>query len=402
MRLALITYYPTQPHLLSGGVESVSYNLVQALRAYPDLELHVITCRPDLPADDTVVEEGVTFHRLSTQRRRGLPNLLTTVFRIGAILARLRPDLAHAHTGEFAAAALRLGVPTVYTVHGLAGRELRAPASAREKTALLVLLVYERLALHRAAHVVALTPFGEQYLRPHTRARLHRIDNPVAPRFFDLAPPATDDRLLTVGHIHPLKNQATLVEAMARIHAARPAVTLDIVGGATHTAYATDLPRTIAQLRLEDQVVLRGRLAPAAVLEALAASTLLLHAAHHEHAPMVIAEAMAAGRPVVASRAGGTPALVADGETGFLAPPTDAAAFASRTLQLLGDPELRRAMGERARAVAQQRFWPDAVAARYRAIYFAALGQPDPYPAASLPRAASPVGAAAQTATARG
>ncbi|QLQ05867.1 MAG: hypothetical protein HZY76_07205 [Anaerolineae bacterium] len=60
-------------------------------------------------------------------------------------------------------------MPTVYTVHGLAGRELR-PGQRQGETALLVLLVYERLALYRAAHVVALTPFGEQYLRPHARS----------------------------------------------------------------------------------------------------------------------------------------------------------------------------------------------------------------------------------------
>jgi glycosyltransferase involved in cell wall biosynthesis len=388
MRLALVTYYPTQPHILSGGVESVSYNLVQALCAYPDLELHVVTCRPDLPADDALIEGGVVFHRLSTQRRRGLPNLLTTLFRVGHVLAQVQPDLVHAHTGEFATAALRLGLPTVYTVHGLAGRELRAPASIKEKVALLVLVVYERLALRRAAHVVALTPFGEDYLRPHTHAVLHRIENPVAPRFFDLPPPATDQLLLTVGHIHPLKNQLTLVEAMRGVRQQRPDVTLHIVGGETHAAYAAALRRTLADNQLAQQVVLRGRLSPSAVMDTLAKGALLLHAAHHEHAPMVIAEAMAAGRPVVASRAGGTPALVADGETGFLVPATDAAAFAERTLQLLRDPGLRQTMGQRARAVAQQRFWPDVIAARYRAVYFAALGRPDPGLAANLSAAA--------------
>ncbi len=378
MRLALVTYYPTSPHTLSGGVESVSYNLVQALRTYPDLELHVITCRPDLPADDAFVEDGVAFHRLSTQRRRGLPNLLTSLFRIGKVLAQVQPDLVHAHTGEFATAALRLGLPTVYTVHGLAGRELRAPASVKEKVALLVLVAYERLALRRADHVIALTPFGEAYLRPHTHAVLHRIENPVAARFFDLPPPTADRRLLAVGHIHPLKNQLTLVEAMRSVHHKCPDAALHIVGGVTDGAYAAGVQRTIAQHHLEQQVVLRGRLSPAAVIGTLAESAILLHAAHHEHAPMVIAEAMAAGRPVIVGRAGGTPALVVDGETGFLVAATDAEAFATHILGLLRDTALRDAMGLRARAVARQRFWPDVVAARYRTVYFAALGQAEP------------------------
>lgn len=401
MRLAMVTYYPTQPSTLSGGIESVSYNLVQALRAYPDIELHVVTCRPDLPADDAFVEDGVAFHRLSTQRRRGLPNLLTTIFRIGKVLAQVRPELVHAHTGEFATAALRLGLPTVYTVHGLAGRELRAPASVKEKIALMVLVAYECLALRRAAHVIALTPFGEAYLRPHTRAVLHRIDNPVAPRFFDLPPPATDQHLLAVGHIHPLKNQLTLVEAMRHVQLEHPNTTLHIVGGATHAGYAAELQRTIAQHHLENQVVLRGRLSPAAVSDTLAESALLLHAAHHEHAPMVIAEAMAAGRPVIASRAGGTPALVVDGETGFLVPATDARAFAMRIIQLLDDPGRRDVMSLHARAVARQRFWPAVIAARYRSVYYAALGQPDPGLAPGVPVVAPAVSAPARPVTNR-
>ncbi len=378
MRLALITYYPIHGQSLSGGVESVSYNLVRALHAYPDLDLHVLTCRSDLPADDTITANGVTIHRLSTRRRRGLPNLLTTLFRLGKILDQLEPELVHAHTGEFATAALRLGLPTVYTVHGLAGRELRAPASLKEKIALLVLVIYERLALRRARHVVALTPFGEAYLRPHTRAVLHRIENPVAPQFFDLAPATGDRQLLAVGHIHPLKNQVTLVQALDQVWVECPDVTLHIVGAATHAGYAGELRRAVASCRRPSQVVLRGPLPPAAVMDSLADSTLLLHAAHHEHAPMVITEAMAAGRPVVASRAGGTPALVADGETGFLVPAADAAAFAARITQLLRDPERRRAMGAHARTIARQRFWPDVIAARYRALYFEALGQPEP------------------------
>lgn len=375
MRLALITYYPANAQNISGGVDTVSYNLVQALRADAGLDLHVITCRPDVPADDTTVEDGVTFHRLSTQRRRILPNLVTTVFRIGTVLAQVQPDLVNAHTGEFATAALRLGLPTVYTVHGLAGHELRAPASAKQRIALLVMVAYERYALRRARHVIALTPFGEAYLRPHTQAVLHRVDNPVAPRFFDLPPATADNRLLALGHIFPRKNQITLVEAMDRVRQARPDVTLRIVGGETDPQYAARVHRAVAEHRLEQQVIFGGRLSAPAIVDCLADSTLLLHAAHHEHAPMVVAEAMAAGRPVIASRAGGTPALLTDGETGFLTAPTDAAAFADRVVQLLRDPDLRQAIGARARAAARQRFWPDVVAARYRAVYDIALGR---------------------------
>jgi alpha-maltose-1-phosphate synthase len=68
-----------------------------------------------------------------------------------------------------------------------------------------------------------------------------------------------------------------------------------------------------------------------------------------DNSPNTVYEAMAAGRPVVASRVGGIPELVADGETGLLTPPGDAGALADAITALLLDPVRRRAMGEAGR-----------------------------------------------------
>jgi glycosyltransferase involved in cell wall biosynthesis len=70
----------------------------------------------------------------------------------------------------------------------------------------------------------------------------------------------------------------------------------------------------------------------------------------------VIAEAMAAARPLVGTRVGGIPELVHDGETGFLVPPRSPAAIAERLIQLLGDAPLRARMGEAGRLAAERQF----------------------------------------------
>jgi glycosyltransferase involved in cell wall biosynthesis len=72
--------------------------------------------------------------------------------------------------------------------------------------------------------------------------------------------------------------------------------------------------------------------------------------------PNTILEAMATGRPVVASRLCGIPDMVEDGVTGFLIPPDDPAALADRIARLLRDPALRQRMGNAARLRVQQRF----------------------------------------------
>jgi L-malate glycosyltransferase len=70
----------------------------------------------------------------------------------------------------------------------------------------------------------------------------------------------------------------------------------------------------------------------------------------------VIAEAMAASRPLVATRVGGIPELVRDGENGFLVPPRSPASIAERLIQLLGDAALRARMGQAGRQAAERQF----------------------------------------------
>jgi glycosyltransferase involved in cell wall biosynthesis len=86
------------------------------------------------------------------------------------------------------------------------------------------------------------------------------------------------------------------------------------------------------------------------------AADLYLHAARADTFPNSILEALSCARPVVATRVGGIPEQVDDGQTGLLIPPADPSAMADAILRLLSDPPLCRAMSDRAAARAAQRF----------------------------------------------
>jgi len=79
---------------------------------------------------------------------------------------------------------------------------------------------------------------------------------------------------------------------------------------------------------------------------------------------LAVLEAMASGTPVIASRVGGVPEIVRDGETGFLVPPGDVAQLHDRLSQVLGDASLARRLGDNARQDAVERFTWHAVAER--------------------------------------
>jgi glycosyltransferase involved in cell wall biosynthesis len=84
--------------------------------------------------------------------------------------------------------------------------------------------------------------------------------------------------------------------------------------------------------------------------------------------PTVVIEAMTAGSPVIASRIGGVPDLVVDGETGLLIPPGDAGALRSGIRRLLADPALRQRMGRAAQRRVRQ-FRASAVVPRIEQVY---------------------------------
>ena len=114
------------------------------------------------------------------------------------------------------------------------------------------------------------------------------------------------------------------------------------------------LSEQATELRIEEQVEFIGQTDNVPAL--LAESTLLAHTSDSEGCPNVVMEAMACGRPVVATDAGDTPTLVEDEKTGFVVRRGDDDVFASRIATLISDRSLSRQMGEAGRAKAEREF----------------------------------------------
>lgn len=144
------------------------------------------------------------------------------------------------------------------------------------------------------------------------------------------------------------KGHRVLLQAAARLYRQFPAVRYVLVGdGAERMAIEAERSR----LGLESIVHLAGHRRDSAAV--LAAADVVVLPSRDEGYPNVLLEAMAVGRPVVASATGDSPRIVRDGETGFLVPPNAAEPFAEALGRLLGDRGLRERMGARARAVAE-------------------------------------------------
>ncbi|HEY81282.1 MAG TPA: glycosyltransferase family 4 protein [Caldilineae bacterium] len=361
MRIAILGHFPVEAPP-TGGVQSVIANLRDALARREGIELHLIQHRRGTPAG-TFQRDGWTEHNLPAREGRIIPNMLRTAALLRPLLTELQPDVVSTHQPEYAAAALKMGLPTLHTIHGFPGDEFWKRKGLLTRSAMLLEAWQERATLRRARHLVAISDMVIARYRSRTRAVFHRIDNPVSPIFFQPAPPPDPHQLLLVGNLTPVKGIDTAIRAIAILRLRFPRLRLVIVGRESDPVYAARVRALAAPLG--EAVAFRGPVSQAEVKALLDASLALALTSNQEHAPMIVSEAMAAGRPVVATRVGALPGMAEDGRTGYLVDAGDPDAAAAALARLLADPYEALAMGARAAQLARRRYHPDAVADAY-------------------------------------
>jgi len=227
--------------------------------------------------------------------------------------------------------------------------------------------------LRRIQHIAAISKIVIRRYRHRTRAHFHRINNPVAPLFFTSAPDPTPGRLLLVGNMTPIKGIDVAIETIQRLLPNYPHLQLTIVGRNSDQAYG-DRIRTLAG-PLGSAIHFLDPVDQLEIKRLLGKSQALLLTSNHEHAPMIVSEAMAAGRPVVATQVGALADMITTGVTGYLAPVGDAKALASSLARLLDDPAHASQLGANAARVAREQYHPTTVADGYLRALRTAMAQ---------------------------
>ena len=382
LRVAVLGDYPENPPTLVGGIQAVMYYTLAALKQQADLELHVITCEKwfkGAAARGAVVRDGpLTVHYLPSSPR--IPHTLSmrTVDRwaLRRRLQEIAPDVIHAH-GQAAAyplAAFDAGKPTVVTVHGINTHEAAAEARGGRFKAWLRTAVWrttELAVLRQARDLVIICPWVEQFVRPHTRARLHLIENPVHADFFSLDRQPQPHTVLFVGSVIHRKGVLELVQAMAQVVRQLPDAELVIAGGVTpiYRAYGGEVQQAIDDLGLRQHVSLPGYLDHGALLAAYRRAAVFTLPSWVESSPVALAQAMAASVPVVTTAIGGTDHLIEDGRSGLRVAPRAPDALDQALLRLMQDPDAAGRYSAAAREIAASRFTQAAAAAKSAELY---------------------------------
>ncbi|MBE7552554.1 MAG: glycosyltransferase family 4 protein [Anaerolineales bacterium] len=376
MRVAIIGDYPIDVTQIHGGVQAAFTYLVNGLSQIDDLQIHILTLRGHNHAQhDPIMQNGVTVHRLPTfPRFELLRNYRVYQSRLDAKLAQIQPDILHAQDATIHAyVALRSNYPTVITVHGIRREDIKYGASffIRIRNWLHNLLI-ERYNLKHTRYLIAISRYVTSYyaslLRPDVQ--VSHIPNAIDQCFFQLNDTTDGHTILYAGRIIPRKRTLDLVQAFAQIAGQNPLAQLRLAGEySSEPAYAEAVRAFIREANLEDRVHLLGPLPEKAVWDEFAGCDVLALPSAQETTPMVIAQAMAAGKSVVATPVGGVTEMVKTGETGFLVEVGKIDALAEALQCLLQNPSLRKDMGEAGRKFAVENYRAEVVARRTHEVY---------------------------------
>jgi glycosyltransferase involved in cell wall biosynthesis len=305
-------------------------------------------------------DKGVELINLPSLVRRISPwNDLRAFVLIWSIIRRYKPHIVHTHTskagvlGRLAAWLARVPV-IIHKPHGHVFYGHFSPSLSR------FFLHIERLLGRITDHIVALTPMeARDYLtlRVLTSDKISIIHSGVDVHRFiagakqrtrkrkELGIPADSMVIGYVGWLIPIKGVTHLVNAMVRVAEKYPKSILVLVGkGDEKGEEEIKLKEQVENLRLNDKVYFLGWRSD--VDEIMGCFDIFVLPSSNEGMGRVLVEAMAAGLPVVASRVGGIPDLIKDGQNGILVPPADAIALGNGIAALLEDKAKRKRMGQ--------------------------------------------------------
>ncbi len=369
MRVAQVNVY-FQPFMV-GGAEWYVYNMSRELvkRGH---EIHVFTAASynGVTAPSSEVMEGITVHRI--------PLKLDWSYRmkvwdgLNEALSSERFDIIHTydyaqpHSAAAIGAGTQAGVSTVLTVfdvHSMIPRAWykRLPMRMMEKFMAAKTLKKASVVLVRAPNLVEpLVELGctrESIRVTPSGVRDESLATFEGNGFLGEHDIVGSPVVLYVGRLNPLKGPQYLLEAAPAVVKAFPGAQFVFVGP-DQNGYSEALKSRAERLGLSRRFHLLGPIYDfEEKMKAYASCDVFALPTGYEGTSQSIFEAMAQGRPVVATNVGGIPFQMTDGLEGRLVPFADVQRLAAAITQILGDKELRTRMGERGRArVETQRY----------------------------------------------
>jgi glycosyltransferase involved in cell wall biosynthesis len=345
-----------------GGAERLMTPILKNLdKDYFEPRVCVLQIKDGNPIADDIRALGIPVDLILTPYLRDI----TALPRLCGYLKNVKADLVHAQleisdiVGNIAAKLLRL--PSVSTVHTMPAQNMKLKSKIHQSAELFALRFFCNIVVPVSGeaqkfylNISNIPP--EKFLTIYNGIDLSLFENLdyqkeriKTRREFNI--PNNAKLLVTVAVLRELKGIQFMIRAMPSILSNYPEVYYLVIGNGN---YREALEQEVDKTGVRHRVIFAGQRND--IPQLLAASDLFILPTLTEALPTVLAEAMAARLPIIASAVGGVPEMVIDGENGLLLPSGDSETLASACLLMMADEERRKAMGERGWQVVTEKF----------------------------------------------
>lgn len=378
IKLLMPCDYPVHSSGIFGGTSSAAYNLVQSLIKYTDINITIFSFCPRMKSNQFFSEENNRIRIYSFPANftfRALIDYADKKYLFRKVLRRERPDIIHAQgEGLYASLAVNSHLPNVFTVHGVRLKEIEME---RERLGRIRYFFRKRLIFSnhkKASNIVAINEYTKNEVAHLPNAKIWVIRNAVAETFFDLykvESPETGNILL-VGGIRKRKDIITAIKAIRNILEGNISVKLNIVGP-IESDYNMKVDALINTYKIKGNVAIHGMVSATKLHELYLKSDLFLLTSIEESSPISIVEAMAAGKPIVATNVGGISEIVEESKNALLVGVKDHKGIAESIKMIITDRNMRESFSRESHKIASDAWSSKAVASDTYKMYVEVL-----------------------------
>lgn len=379
MRILLLGHFPLDADRCVIGPEYITVCLVRGLIKIKGIELVICSLTKGIhERHSDKFEDEVPVYHIPQRRGKWKISILEETYLLWDWVKGRKSefDVINAlGSMNFAFPAVLSRLPTIYTAHGIAFHQIPLMGSSKPGKAFLYSFI-EKYVFGRVSGVIATETAGytRRAVQSKSDVEIREIPNPLSYADWNVFNSPVMGRVLCIGTLYELKNQKMLISALPALISRFPYLKL-VLAGDNSTHYARECQRLVEQMKLQREVIFLGLCDRQTIRKELSLADIFVLSSVSEVAPQSIAEAMAAGVPVVATDVGGVAGLIRHGETGFLVPIGDESAMAQAITSLVRDRGLRQRFSEAAIRRSRKLFDPKTIAQQTVAFYEAVASQ---------------------------
>ena len=319
--LIIIPAFPINLENIKGGVNSALSNLLKGF-ASANIDVRIVSFNREI-SELLKISYSPNIDIYYTPEGK-MPHVFNFLFKgsksIKKHIQEFNPTIVHYAMSGYILMTKVFGLLNkvdVVTIHGVPFREAKTKINLKEKLVYYTNGIVERLLCPK--NVIHISSYSHALYSNRSTDHFTIIPNAIGLEYFKMPlKKGTSNKLIYIGTIEARKNILFILKTLKVLNNKGVFFSLTVLGGFTDDTYKNEVIEFINENHLQEFVTFYGWQEQVKLLEILRQSDILILSSKQETLPMVIAEAMSAGKVVVSSNVGGIPEMIKNDEDGFL------------------------------------------------------------------------------------